>query len=340
MKDLKLKRIWLLTFCALVVIMIGLGGGTRLTRSGLSIVEWKPISGWVPPLSEQDWQVQFELYKKSPEFRQVNSHFDVDDYKQIFMWEYLHRVLGRLIFIFALVPGILLWRRKIVEGKLVATLSALVAAQGLIGWLMVKSGLKQDPQVSPYLLGLHFFSALAVLLVAYYHFCKTRKSLLGTFSIQSQVLFYGFGVMLGLQIFWGCLTSGLKAGFAFNTYPLMGGEFFPPGGLIRHPVILNFFENPSAVQWTHRWLGVLCLIYFAAVVFSFSRQPIWKNVRGPMIHLLGVIFSQIVFGVLNILFAVPIFLAIIHQLCAVLIVLTYFSIAFRLREAGNKTKAH
>lgn len=315
----------------LILVMIAIGGITRLTRSGLSIVEWRPVSGIVPPLTEDAWQAQFELYQKSPEFLQVNSHFGIEDYKNIFIWEYLHRLLGRIIFLFALIPGLILWRRKKVALRLVLLLSGLVAFQGLIGWLMVKSGLNHAPHVSPFMLALHFFSALTVALVAHFHASKMRAPLLVDLSESQKLLMRTFGVILLLQIFYGCLTSGWKAGFAFNTYPLMGGDFFPPGGWMQEPGWVNLFSNPATVQWVHRWLAFAVLFLAGLGARSFLKTPHWAQMRGPLIHLLAVIGAQISLGIFNIIFAVPTWLAVAHQLMASVLVITYFGIYVRLR---------
>lgn len=332
LKESSLKKIWLLAFCVLVILMISVGGVTRLTRSGLSIVEWKPISGIIPPITEQDWQEQFELYKSSPEFNKVNSHFELSDYKNIFMWEYLHRVLGRIIFLFVVLPGFILWRKKIVSGKLVVLLALAVASQGLIGWLMVKSGLNKDPHVSPYMLALHFFSALGVLLIGFYSLSKVRPAIQADLNKSEKRQIKLFGSLLAVQIFYGCLTSGLKAGYGYNTYPLMNGEFFPRDGLFFYPAWINFFENTAAVQWTHRWIGILVLLSSIALVFRLMKNKTWPSLKKPVLLLLAVVCLQILLGILNIIYVVPISLAAIHQLVAGLLVLAYFNIVFRISD--------
>lgn len=329
-QNLKLKQLWLLGFCALVIVMISIGGITRLTRSGLSIVEWKPVSGIIPPITEQDWQQQFEMYKQTPEYNHVNSHFELSDYKSIFIWEYLHRVLGRIIFLFIVIPGIYLWRKKIVSGKLVFLLSALVASQGLIGWLMVKTGLNVKPHVSPFMLALHFFTALSVLLVGFYNYISTRPPWSLGLNKSEKAYFSFFGCLLGFQIFYGCLTSGLKAGVGYNTYPLMNGEFFPEGGLFFSPVILNFFENPATVQWTHRWLGISVALFFVLTWYSLKKSTAWPQIKNSFHLLFAVILLQVVLGILNIIYVVPVSLAAIHQFVAALLVLCYFRILFLL----------
>lgn len=316
--------------------MISVGGITRLTRSGLSIVEWKPISGIIPPITEQDWQAQFELYQKSPEYQHINSHFELSDYKRIFIWEYLHRVLGRLIFLFVVIPGFILWRKKIVSGRLVLGLSSLIALQGLIGWLMVKSGLNTKPMVSPYMLALHFFSALIVLLVGFYHYLKTKTLLLKSISKINFQLLRATGILLAIQIFYGCLVSGFKAGYGYNTYPLMNGQFFPAEGYFFQPFILNFFENTATIQWTHRWFGILVFLQIIGMIYFISKSESWAALKKPLLVFLGITVVQIILGILNIIYVVPVSLAATHQLVAALLVLSYFSIIFRLPLSNIK----
>lgn len=328
----KYKTLWLIGFCVLVLLMISVGGITRLTRSGLSIVEWKPISGIIPPLTEQDWQNQFDLYKLSPEYNQINSHFGVSEYKNIFLWEYSHRLLGRLIFLFVVLPGFVLWRKKIVDGRLVLTLASLVALQGLIGWLMVKTGLNLRPHVSPYMLALHFFSALFVLIVALYHLCKMQKPLDTPLTRTISKIFIIFGVLLGIQLFYGCITSGLKAGIGYNTYPLMSGKFIPADAFTLQPHWINFFENPGTVQWIHRWVGILLFISLIAIILILKKSSSWQNLKKSFLFLIGLVFFQIILGILNIIYVVPISLAASHQLWATFIVLVYISIIFRMQN--------
>lgn len=330
--NIKINELWLAGICLLVVIMISVGGVTRLTRSGLSIVEWKPISGIIPPITDRDWEVQFDLYKLSPEFNQVNSHFSIDDYKNIFLWEYAHRLLGRLIFLFVVLPGFLLWRKKWISGRLVISLAGLVALQGLIGWLMVKSGLNIKPHVSPYMLALHFFSALVVLLVPFYQLCKLQPAIIVSAEARPKKIFSLFSFLLALQLFYGCLVSGLKAGIGYNTYPMMNGNFIPTDFFALEPIWINFFENPGAVQWLHRWLGVLVFICAGCLTLWLSQTSAWKEIKNSLIFLLGFISIQIFLGILNIIYVVPISLASTHQLCACAVILAYFNLIFRIEN--------
>ncbi len=332
----KFKQYWLLGFCLLVLVMISVGGITRLTKSGLSIVEWTPISGIIPPLTEEHWQEQFYLYKQTPEYTHVNSHFELSDYKQIFIWEYLHRVLGRVIFLFIVIPGFILWRKKAVSGRLVLGLAVLVGIQGLIGWLMVKTGLNTRPHVSPFMLALHFSTAVSVLLVGVSQYLKSSTRFQLDMDVKQKGLFSAFGVLLALQIFYGCLTSGLKAGVGYNTYPLMNGQFFPDDGLFFTPAWLNFFENPGTVQWTHRWLGIIVTLSLLSCVARMWKSPQWKEMQNSILFLVFVIICQVLLGILNILWIVPVPLAAFHQFVAVILVVSYFRIFFLLPGSQSK----
>jgi cytochrome c oxidase assembly protein subunit 15 len=332
----KWTKRWLVGFVILLLAMIAVGGVTRLTRSGLSIVEWRPFTGILPPLSDQAWQDQFELYKQSPEFQQVNSQFALSDYQRIFIWEYIHRLLGRFIFLYALLPGVVLWRKRQVKGSIVTLLCVLVALQGLIGWLMVKSGLAHEPHVSPFMLALHFFSALTVLATVYYQLSKFRpKIVIPASAGRVMTWVHSFGILLLIQLFYGCLTSGFKAGFSFNTYPLMGGEFFPPGGLLSEPFWVNFFVNPATIQWTHRWMGIVVFLIGIVAVKSVLGSTVKKTMKGPLFHLAGVCFVQVLLGILNVLFVVPIPLAVLHQLIASLLLMAYLNVLFRAQSEGS-----
>ena len=316
--------------------MISVGGITRLTKSGLSIVEWTPISGVIPPLTEQSWQEQFDLYKQTPEYTQVNSHFELSDYKQIFIWEYLHRVLGRIIFLFIVIPGFFLWRKKIISGRVVLELAVLVGIQGLIGWLMVKTGLNTRPHVSPFMLALHFSTAVCVLLVGVAQYLKPQAKFQMDMNPKQKGLFSTFGFLLALQIFYGCLTSGLKAGVGYNTYPLMNGQFFPEDGLFFTPAWLNFFENPGTVQWTHRWLGITVTLSLLSWVARMWKSPQWKEMQNSILFLVFVIICQVLLGILNILWIVPVPLAAFHQFVAVILVASYFRIFYLLPGSQSK----
>lgn len=329
--NLKVKIFTLISLILLLMMMISVGGITRLTRSGLSIVEWRPISGTLPPLTEESWQAQFELYKKSPEFQKINSHFELDDYKKIFWWEYLHRLLGRFIFLFATLTVIVLYRRKQISKSFAIGLPLLIAFQGLVGWLMVRSGLNQRPSVSHYMLSVHFFLALVTAILVYFQLAQMKSPLKVLLSSTSKKIIFAFGILLGTQVLYGCFVSGLKAGLYYPTFPLMGGNFLPPEMFSFSPMLMNLLDNPVTVQWIHRWLGILVFLY---VIFMSTHllKNYGRLFLRPLLHLLSVISVQVVLGIMNLIYQVPIFLAVAHQVVAVLVVLGYFNIVFRLQE--------
>lgn len=325
------KLAWLISLLALIFIMISVGGITRLTKSGLSITEWKPVTGVLPPLTEEDWQKEFALYQDTPEYKHHNSHFELEDYKGIYWWEYIHRVLGRLIFFVALALSIVFWRKKEASGRFALTLPLLIVFQGLMGWLMVKTGLNHRPSVSHYMLAVHFWLALLTMTIVYYQLAKMKKEIPVQLSKKGWRLLKVLGVLFFCQILYGCFTSGLKAGLYFPTFPLMGGQFLPPQGMTLEPAIRNLFENPVTVQWIHRWLGIITGIF----VF-FTSYHLIKNesrlFKGPIIHLVSVVVIQILLGIGTLLSLVHIHVAATHQAMAVLVWLGYCNIIFRVNK--------
>ena len=321
---------WLQCVFILILGMFLLGGVTRLTRSGLSIVEWKPITGILPPMNETAWQEQFTLYQSSPEYQKINNHFQLEDYKNIFYWEYFHRLLGRILFFVSLVPGIYFWRKKQFPGARTAAIPLLVAAQGLVGWLMVKSGLNIRPHVSHYMLALHFFSAFILALVVLkfrFDLFNNKNRLIIPQKLYRQSLW--IGAALVIQIFYGCLVSGLKAGFAFNTYPLMGDQFFPPAGLALDPWWINIFENPTTVQWIHRWWAIVVMTLI--LVFLKKLWTEYPESKKSVFHLGGILVLQVILGISTLILNVPTSLAATHQMVAALLGCGYFSLLLSLK---------
>ena len=275
-KTSKIVGHWLLLGALLVIAMVVIGGITRLTHSGLSIVEWKPISGTIPPLNEQDWMVEFNNYKTSPEYLKYNSHFSLDDFKSIFWWEYIHRLLGRLIGFVFLIP--FLWfylTKKLTDKKLfkhLIIIFLLGGLQGFIGWFMVKSGLVNRPSVSHYRLALHLSTALFL----FGYILWTALPIIAPNSKKTRFipkLYLKLKILLGLvslQIIYGAFTAGLKAGYIYPTYPKMGADWLPLSGIeaFNDLGILSLVENPILVQFIHRWLGALVLLFF--IIFFLS----------------------------------------------------------------------
>ncbi len=311
--------------------MIALGGLTRLTRSGLSIVEWKPVTGILPPLNESQWQEQFELYQNSPEYLQINSHFQIEDYKKIFFWEYLHRLFGRIIFIISVVVAIFLWRRQLLKLSHALLLPLVVLSQGLVGWLMVRSGLNSRPHVSQYMLAMHFFTALLLVYLIIWIDDRIRQKTKVILLLKQKLLFLLVGLLLFLQVFWGNLVSGLKAGYYFNSYPLMYGRFFPVDGLNLHPEYLNFFENPATVQWVHRWLAVLLFTMIGVFAFTFLKNKKKTCVERDVYQLFVIALIQLALGVSTLVLSVPMYLAVFHQVVATLLVSQYFVLSHKIQ---------
>lgn len=329
--------VWLLACLATVLLMIAVGGVTRLTRSGLSITEWRPITGIVPPLTQEAWTREFDLYKRSPEFRHVNSHFELSDYKKIFWWEFLHRALGRVIFLMVVAGCFVFRRRREVSRRFALGLPALILVQGLMGWLMVKSGLTHRPAVSHYMLAVHFFLALVTLVALYQQIIRFKQPLGVRLSGAQAALVRAVGALYLVQLLYGCFTSGLKAGLYFNTYPLMNGQVLPPEAQALVPWARNFVENPVMVQWIHRWLGTLTLFATLFLVFHGIRS-ISPRLTRPLLHLGGVVVTQFALGVSALLFGVPLWIAAAHQVMAALLVLGYFNLTLRLEAPSAESR--
>lgn len=319
--------VWLLIVAAMIFIMVVLGGTTRLTRSGLSIVEWRLFQGTLPPLTEAHWQEMFELYKKTPEYQKINVGMDLAGFEKIFWLEYLHRLWGRLIFFVALVPlAWFLWRGHI-EKKLIPRMVAvpiLVALNGVLGWFMVASGLVDIPRVSPYRLTAHL--GLAVAIYAYIlwmalNLISERAPVNALPGLQrfSHIV----AALVFLMILSGGFVAGTKAGFAFNTFPLMNGRFFPEGMYAMQPFWINLFENIATVQFNHRLFAYLLCIAIPLFWWKAMRAGLTTRPRRAAHLLLGWLAAQVALGIATLLYTVPVPLAAAHQAGA----LVLFSLA-------------
>ncbi|MCF6200087.1 MAG: COX15/CtaA family protein [Hyphomicrobiaceae bacterium] len=299
--------------------MVLLGGATRLTDSGLSITEWKPLIGAIPPLSEADWQTVFSKYQKIPEYSQVNEGMSLADFKRIFWWEWSHRFLGRLIGLALVLPWLLLTLMGRIPKDLQPKLGVMLVLgglQGLMGWYMVKSGLVDRIDVSQYRLAAHLM--LAAIIIAYISWVvlslqETREFALVLPLISRDVWIAGaLLVLLFVQIGLGALVAGLHAGLSHNTWPLMDGDFIPEGLFDQTPVLVNLFENIMTVQFDHRLMAYLVL----ALALLHGFQLIGKSdglIKASTIALLGTVFFQIILGIFVLVLVVPFSLAIAHQ---------------------------
>ncbi|WP_421724057.1 COX15/CtaA family protein [Bauldia sp.] len=308
---------WLICVALLIVVMVVVGGATRLTDSGLSITEWQPIHGVIPPLSEAEWQEEFDKYKQIPEYQLINKGMSLEAFKTIFWWEWGHRFLGRFIGLVFIVPLVWFWVTGRLSRQLAPKLLAIFilgGLQGVVGWWMVASGLTERTDVSQYRLAVHLTLACAIFAYVLWVAGGLRRIEPGT----QRGLKVGAALVLALvfvQIFLGGLVAGLDAGLVSDTWPLMNGHLVPPGLLIMEPVWLNLFENAATVHFNHRVVGYLLLV--AALVH------VWQ-VRGTAHAALAgwlavAVLAQAAIGVANVLAAVPISLAIVHQLGAVVV---------------------
>lgn len=307
---------WLLSCLLLVALMVFIGGVTRLTESGLSIVEWKLFSGTLPPMSEAAWQAEFEEYKATPQFQKVNTHFSLADFKGIYWLEYLHRLLGRIIGLAVLLPFLYFALRRRLPRCLFwrcLSIGLLVAAQGTVGWAMVASGLVDQPRVAPIKLMAHLLLAFTVFALMLW----TRWQVLSAPRLEYPrclaITARGLLVVLVIQIALGALVAGLRAGLSYNSWPLMDGQFIPEGLHLMSPWWLNHLENVMTVQFQHRmgaYLAVLLALIFA--LKAYSHRPL----RFMSLHLAGAIISQLALGVATLLSGVNIWLASAHQLVA------------------------
>lgn len=307
---------WLGMVALLVFLMIVVGGITRLTESGLSMVDWRPVTGVLPPLDEAGWQEAFEAYKATPEYRIVNRGMTLEAFKSIFWWEYLHRLLGRLIGLAYAVPLAFFWVRRAIPRAFMPRLVGILllgGLQGLMGWYMVRSGLVDEPEVSPLRLAAHLllaFMIFGMLVWTALDLAGERGSHRNRKSRRLAKILVG---LLLFQVVLGGLVAGLKAGLVFNDWPLMNGSVLPPGAFALAPWPVNFFENAALVQFNHRIVGYLLLGLGLAIFASSFARPAPLAMRVGAAGLLFVLIAQASSGVLALVNHVPIALGVLHQ---------------------------
>jgi cytochrome c oxidase assembly protein subunit 15 len=323
--------VWLLAVAGLVFVMVVVGGITRLTESGLSIVRWEPVSGAIPPIGEAAWAAEFAAYRQSPQYQLVNNGMSLDDFKNIYFWEYVHRLLGRIIGLaFALPLAWFAWKRAIPRGygwKL-AGLLALGALQGAIGWWMVASGLVDRPDVSHIRLAVHLLAALAIFgallwvaldLLRLAEDADARPARMPTAAIWMLSLLF-------LQYLFGAYVAGLDAGFAYSSWPKMGDEWFPAGAPMLEPWLRNLVDNPIMVQFVHRWLAFAV----AAAAVVVARDAWSKGDKEAAGTLVAAVALQILLGILTLLTGVELWIAAAHQGTGVLLLAAALITAHRL----------
>ncbi len=336
--------LWLFVCCGMVFVMALLGAITRLTESGLSITDWAPATGALPPLNEAAWNNAFAAYQKIPQYQLLNRGMTLEEFKVIYFWEWLHRLWGRLIGVVLLLPLIYFAVRKKISRELGLKLFGIFVLgglQGFIGWFMVQSGLDTRTSVSPYRLALHFGFAMVI-------YSLMLWTALGLFDPRgskrrAEVSFsmarhgwVSFG-LLALTMLWGAFTAGLHAGEAYNTWPLMEGEFFPSAALTIMPKWLNVFENLAFVQFIHRWLGPITAAAICAWGWRLWRRMDNVTDRKWILALIMMAFAQAGLGLLTLLSHAQIALASMHQGGAILL-LTF--ILINLKRLAAPSQAH
>jgi heme a synthase len=320
-------RYWLLFVAALVFAMIFVGGATRLTDSGLSITEWQPLLGAIPPLNETDWHTAFEKYKAIPEYSIVNAGMSIEGFKAIYWWEWSHRFLGRFIGVAFALPFLFFWFTGRLRGvfalKCLGVL-ALGGLQGAIGWYMVKSGLVDRIDVSQYRLALHLLTAFSILSLLVWLALEagpaSARVRLQTVTLGQKRTAIALFLLVFLQCGLGALVAGLKAGHAFNTWPLMHDRFVPEGMLSQSPWYSNFFENIATVQFDHRMTAYAVVILALLHLVSLIRSADDEHIVGSAGLLTACVLGQMMIGIWTLLWGVPLALGLAHQAGAAVVV--------------------
>ncbi|WP_112663555.1 COX15/CtaA family protein [Microvirga flavescens] len=317
-------RTWLYILAALVVVMVAVGGATRLTGSGLSITEWKPVTGAIPPLSEQAWMAEFEKYRQIPQYELVNKGMTLSEFKFIYAWEWGHRQLGRLIGFVFFLPLIWFWARGTIKGKLALTLigiGALGGLQGAIGWIMVASGLEPGmTAVAPIKLALH----LTVASVIFACLVSVAAGLKGTDAQERPGVKNSARVLVALvflQIALGGLVAGAKAGLTYNTWPLMDGSLIPPTSALFSvtPWIENFVDNVLLVQFNHRLVAYAIVAFALWHAWNLQRHTGGSKAARRATALAGMTLAQMVLGIVTLLLVVPLWAGLLHQVFAMVV---------------------
>ena len=329
-------RIWLLVLLSLIILVILVGGLTRLTDSGLSITTWELFLGFLPPLTNDKWIDYFNLYKTIPEYYEQKSNMTLSEFKVIFWWEWAHRQLGRLIGLTVLLPLIYF---TIKNGswilKKYGIIFLLVCLQGFFGWYMVSSGLVNRVDVSQYRLSIHLVTAFLILSIVFWNFLKLTKLQINKISIRLHSIKF-FLFLLFIQLIIGAFVSGTDAGTVYNTWPLMGSSYFPDDSKFIEFLDITFFNNPSIVQFIHRNLAYLIIIVYIYLLFIIFKDSN-KIFRYPILIIGVSLFLQVVLGVLTILSGVKIIYASLHQINSILIIFStlYFIYTSKYEEKTN-----
>jgi len=316
---------WLLISLFLVASIIVIGGLTRLTDSGLSITEWNLISGIFPPATNDDWEKAFNLYKEIPEFKLVNPLMNLQEFKVIYWWEFIHRFLGRMIGLFFLIPLIYFTLKKSLEKKQIISfylIFLLIVFQGIIGWYMVKSGLNERTDVSHYRLSIHLTLAFILFILIFWNFlkltyCKKKQFVEKTFPNICLLIFL---LLIIFQISIGAFVSGMDAGQIYNSWPYMNDSFFPDDSTFKDFFSFSLFDTPSLVQFLHRIIAYLIFFYFLIILYFIFRDKKLFYLRKNIIWVFLALFLQILLGIFTILNATQIYIASMHQFGSIILI--------------------
>ena len=326
---------WYSTGVFLMITMIAIGGITRLTNSGLSMVDWEPISGIIPPISDNDWDNEFDNYKRYPEYKEIYMDISISGFKVIYFWEYLHRMVGRILglfFIFPLLYHSLNKSISIIEIRRVLTIIFLIICQGVLGWYMVKSGLRDNPYVDHIRLMLHFMMAMVLISYTYMQYLRNIN-----FRTDNLILSYKSSILLFIliliQIIFGTFTAGLKAGYIFNTYPLMNGTLFPVDILYNGSMGLlgSIINNHATVQYIHRSLGLIIVLWSFYILLHQYKKKRLSSYDSKLAILLII---QFILGVITLVTSVDIYFAILHQVNASFIILVSIRVMY-INKSNN-----
>ena len=321
-------RRWLILMFTLIVLIIAVGGLTRLTDSGLSITEWELFKGILPPLTSEKWNFYFNEYKEIPEFKSINYNMTLEEFKVIFYWEFIHRLIARLIGLFAFIPLIIIslkYKKKLISDYKYLSIFLLICVQGTVGWYMVTSGLVNNTDVSHYRLALHLSIALIILSINFWFILETFK--ISSFKIKFNNYFLNiFLILIILQIILGAFLAGLDGGLIYNSWPDMNGSFIPNDINYSDLFFYSSLDDPSVIQFYHRLTAYLLFIFLIILNYkSFKAKTDFKAI----IILNFAIFTQIVLGVLTLITGVKITYASLHQLGSVFVLTSFLYIKYK-----------
>lgn len=322
--------VWLWTGMVMIIIMIAIGGITRLTHSGLSMVDWKLLMGAIPPTSESQWQSSFDLYQQFPEYQEKNFDMTLEEYKKIFFWEYLHRLWGRLMGLVFIIPFVIFWRKGFLPPPLFKRFIWILIGGGLVGglgWFMVISGLKDKPEVSHYRLAIHLIAAFGLLIYIYWQSLLIKYD--QQLEVKSKILKWPKWLiaLATLQIVYGAFVAGLNAGLIHNTFPLMGDSFIHENTFSLSPFWENLVNHKDGVQFVHRILAYILFILIIVLGLKYRKtgnKEWYKSLNFAMI----IVITQFLLGVTTLLLHVPVSIGVLHQFGAILLLLALFRVQF------------